>query len=330
MVNARIVGWGHYVPERVVSNAYFVALNPLFEYNEEGERVKEMDTSDAWIQQMMGVRERRRAASDEEVHHMGAKAVLSALQKTDFQPEDLEGIIVGTVTQDKQFPSAACQMRELIGARNANRCFDVGAACSGFTTALDIANAFIKQGSGPLAVVGVEKLSRMADDRDKNAPLYSGDGAGAVILYQTPYQNQGILTTYSITKTEDNRLQWIHRDKNRILRMPHGGKVLVEATRELEKACRTMTRDVGWKIEDVDQAIFHQANIRILDNVKERLELREDQVYMNIQKYGNLSAASAPIAYSEACDAGLIKADAKVLIACIGSGMVIGGAALVA
>lgn len=123
-----IVGSGYYVPETVIPNSYFESLNPLYEIDKDGRRVREVFTSDKSIRELMGVHERRRAKNGEEVHDMGAPAVIDALQKTNLSTDDLEGIIVGTVTQDMQFPSAACKIRELIGARNAMICFDVGAA----------------------------------------------------------------------------------------------------------------------------------------------------------------------------------------------------------
>ncbi len=332
-----ILGAGHYLPAEILTNQFFVNQNPLYEYTKEGEYINPVDTTDAWIQEMMGPKERRRAAKGEEVHHMAAKAVNSALANAKMRPDDLEGIVVATVTQDKQFPSAACLKQELVGARNIGYALDVGSACAGFTTAIAVANAMILQyGLGPFAVVGAEKLSRMVDYKDKNSPLF-GDGAGAVILGRTEDNQRGIMWVKGKSNPHDGRKEWIYRDEHGYLRMPCGSEVLKEATRELTHVCQeglsASRTPSGAKWDDegiLDLGIFHQANIRILQGVQRRLRLTDEQVFKNIERYGNMSSASAAVALSEAYEQGRIKEGSRVIMACIGSGMVTSAVALVA
>ena len=333
-----ILSAGHYLPAEILTNQLFVDKNPFYEWTPQGYDLENpVETSDAWIQEMMGVRERRRAAPGEEVHHMAANAVKMALEKARLKPQDLEGIVVATVTQDKQFPSAACLKQELIGARNIGHAFDVGAACAGFTTAMAVANAMISQYDwGPVAVVGVEKLSRMVDYKDKNSPLF-GDGAGAVILGRVEGNHRGIQWVKGRSNPHDGRKEWIYRDKDGYLRMPCGGAVLKEATRELTGICeeglsalRTNDGQTWNDPEVLNLAIFHQANIRILEGVQRKLRLSDDQVFKNIEKYGNMSSASAAVALSEAYEQERIREGSRVIMACIGSGMVTSAVAFVA
>src|SRR3989338_7685746 len=265
-----ILGAGHYLPAKVLTNQFFVDKNPFYEWTPQGYDLENpVETTDEWIQQMMGIKERRCAAPGEEVHHMAKNALTMALENAKLTPNDLEAVIVATVTQEnpRQFPSVACQVQEMIGANNVGYAFDVGAACAGYTTAMAIADALMEKYSlGPVAVVGVEKLSRMVDYKDKNSPLF-GDGAGAVILGRVEGNHRGIQWVKGRSNPHDGRKEWIYRDKDGYLRMPCGGAVLKEATRELTSICdeglsalRTNDGQTWNDPEVLNLAIFHQAN----------------------------------------------------------------------
>ena len=335
-----ILGAGHYLPAKVLTNQFFVDKNPFYEWTPQGYDLENpVETTDEWIQQMMGIKERRWVAPGEDVHHMAKNALTMALENAKLTPNDLEAVIVATVTQEnpRQFPSVACQVQEMIGANNVGYAFDVGAACAGYTTAMAIADALMgKYQLGPVAVVGVERLSKMVDYKDKNSPLF-GDGAGAVILQREEDPHRGIMWAKGKSNPHEGRKDWIYRDDQGKLRMPCGNQVLKEATRELTEICReglsTLRTPSGGKWDDeglLDMGIFHQANIRILEGVQKRLRLTDQQVFRNIDRYGNMSSASAAVALSEAYEQGKIKEGSRVIMACIGSGMVTSAVAFVA
>lgn len=334
-----IAGAGHYLPDTIRTNDFFVKKNPLYEVTRSGEYINPVMTSDEWIQEMMGPKERRVAPEEMSVHEMGAIALRRALERARINASELELLVFATVTENPQFPSAACSTQAMIGAQNIGYAFDIGAACAGFTSALAAASAMmsfynIKVG----AVIGAEKLSSMIDLKDKNCPLF-GDGAGAVVLQRTAEQDRGIMLVKAKSNPHEGRKDWIYReqkerDGKRYIRMPCGNEVLKEANRELVGISEHLlghytSAGRKWQ-EKLDVAIFHQANIRILHGVKKRLRLRDEQVPMNIDRYGNMSCASVAVTLSEAYEQGRIREGSHVLMACIGSGMVTSAVGFVA
>tara|TARA_Y100000034_G_C6874881_1_gene399933 strand:- start:147 stop:1130 length:984 start_codon:yes stop_codon:yes gene_type:complete len=326
MVEVKIRGFGKYVPKKVIPNSFFVRQNPLFQYSADGERVgKGIETSEDWIVKRTGIVERR-WAEGLQVHDMASLAIEQALERSPFISKDLTGIVVASVTQEGNFPSAASKVKEIIKARGASDCYDVLAACAGFPVAVDKVYTQMQKSGGVYAVVGVEKLSAITDLKDMNAPLF-GDGAGAWIL--GPAETPGVVATYQRTNTEEGKITWINQDSNGKLRMPNGKEVFKEAVLSLPLVCRKLVSDARWSLEDVDLVFFHQANKRILDVVQKELGLYGSQVFMNIQKYGNTSAASAPICSVEAFEEGRLKSGKKIIMACIGAGMITSGVAAI-
>lgn len=263
--------------------------------------------------------------------------MLRALRRANKTPEDLEGIIVATVTDPQGFPSCAQKIREKIGAKNARDCFDVAAACAGFPLALTdgalrVMNPqfYTNVGSRIYAIVGVEKLTGMLDfeDPDQNDFLF-GDGAGAVIIGPSDDQNRGIMATYADTKTEDNCITLISRDPRRMLRMRDGKKVMRVAVRGLVDAYQALIEKTGWKKEEII-LVPHQANDRIIEEGREKLELKKEQIINTIRKYGNSSSASMPIALAVGYRKRIIKPGTKVMVIGFGGSMGIYGVAYVA
>src|SRR3989344_2157627 len=324
---SKIVGVGHYLPEKVITNSYFEERNPLFQYDQNEERTGEpIITSDEWIMRRMGVAERREAGKDEYVHHLGAEAAKRALCMAGMQPDDLDGIMLTSVTQKTRFPSAAIEVQKLIGARNVKEAFDIGAACAGFPLALYHADLAVQASRGNYLVVAVDTLRKITDDTDANAPLF-GDGAGAAILSYTD-KREGILANSSGSNPFDGKSGWILQGESGKLRMPEGKSVMREAIESMVSLSKDIKNQLGWDNKDIDLIIPHQANIRILKQVGERLGL-EGKVFINIEKYGNMSPATCAVGMSEAVEQGKIKEGSKAIIVSFGAGLIYTGVGLV-
>lgn len=314
---AGIAGTGSYVPARVLTN---------FDLE------KMVDTSDEWIRERTGIRERHIAAPEETTSDLAQKAASSAIEDAGLSAADIDMIVVATITPDMPFPSAACMLQSKIGAARAF-CFDISAGCTGFVYALEIGSQFVKSGRCEnVLVVGAETLSRVTDWTHRNTCVLFGDGAGAVVLRPLESEDDGVLGSVLFSdgtagdiltlpaggsklpashETVDGRLHFIHMEGNRVYRF--AVRVMAEAA----EACLTR---FGLGPQDIDLFIPHQANKRLVDIAAERLGL-VDKSYVNVDKYGNTSAASIPLAMDEAVRAGKIKDGDLVMLVGFGAGL---------
>lgn len=314
---AAITGWGHYVPERVLTNA-------------ELERM--VETSDEWIVSRTGIKERRVAAPDESTSTLGANAARKALTVAGLEASDLDLIMVATATPDYFFPSTACVIQNLLGVTRIPA-FDIGAACSGFIYALGTATQFIRTGVySRILVIGAETLTRFTDYTDRRTCILFGDGAGAVVLEATD-QPRGLL---SLTMGADG-------SGGDLLKLPGLGTaepathevldrgdqyIKMEGAEVFKFAVRTMGDSAieaiaraGMHFREIDMLIPHQANLRIIEATAKRLDLPREKVWVNIDRFGNTSAATIPISISEAHDRGLLHDGANLLLVAFGGGL---------
>jgi 3-oxoacyl-[acyl-carrier-protein] synthase-3 len=319
MKKVGIIGVGEYLPKRVLTNA---------------DLEKMVDTSDEWITTRTGIKERRLAAKGEATSDMAIAAAKDALFNAGLNAQGVELIIVATITPDMQFPSTACFVQAALGAKHAV-CFDISAACSGFVYAISIAQQFIASGTYKNAlVIGSEVLSSITDWKDRNTCVLFGDGAAAAVLAEV--KSGGILATYlgsdgamngllkvpgggsrnpvSI-KTIEERQHYIKMEGNELFKI--AVLKMIEAAQEALKQA-DLTR------EDIDLVIPHQANIRIIMAAAKRLGLPEEKIYLNIEKYGNMSSASTATALCEAVKEGRVKKGDIVLLDAFGAGLVWG------
>jgi len=316
-----VVATGSYVPERILTNA---------------ELAKMVDTSDEWITTRTGIRERHIAAADEVTSDLAVKAAKRALQKADISAEAVDLIIVATITPDMPFPSTACFVQEKLKAVNAV-CFDVQAACSGFIYGLEIARQFVASGTANTAlVIGCEKLSCITDWQDRSTCVLFGDGAGAAILKSRPAE-RGI---FSSSISSDGKLTHllnlpgggsIHptspqtvKDRLHYLKMA-GKEVFKYAVNAMLDASNQVLKKASMKIDQVNLIIPHQANMRIIQAIGERLGAPPEKYFVNLDRYGNMSAASIPVALDEAVQKGLIKRHDIILLVAFGGGFTWGG-----
>jgi 3-oxoacyl-[acyl-carrier-protein] synthase-3 len=320
--SAKIAGIGYFVPKKVLSN----------------EDIEKMvDTSDEWITTRTGIKERRMASSDETTADLAVKAAKSALKDAKMAAEDIDLIIVATMTPDHFMPSTATIVQHKLKAKKA-AAFDVAAACSGFVYAMTVAHQFIANGFYKNAlIIGAETVTKFIDFTDRNTCVLFGDGAGAVVL-KSCKAGSGILGSYIksdgknfITipaggskqpcskETLKNRQHYIKMDGLEVFKF--GVKVVPDAVRHLLKKCKL-------KIDDVDNIIFHQANVRIVDAVCAKLKIDKEKSFVNLHKYGNTSAASIPIALCEAIKKKAVKKGDTIVLVGFGAGMTWGATAL--
>lgn len=319
MKKVGIIGVGEYLPSKVLTNA---------------DLEKMVDTSDEWITTRTGIRERRIAAKTEAASDLAVKAAREALKSAGLSCDEVELIIVATVTPDMQFPSVSCLVQRELSAKNAT-CFDISAACAGFVYAIEIARQFVARASYKNAlVIGAEVLSSITDWQDRNTCVLFGDGAGAVVLSEV--KTGGILATYlgsdgtmsdllmvpaggsrnpATQKTLENRLHFIKMRGNELF------KIAVNA---MAKAAQVAIDKAGLKCKDIDLVIPHQANVRIIMAVAKKLGFSADKIYLNINKYGNMSSASTATALCDALKEGRIKKGDIVLLDAFGAGLVWG------
>jgi len=315
-VRAGIAGTGSYVPERVLTNADLERM---------------VETSDEWIVERTGIRERRLAAPGEACSDLGTRAAERALQAAGIAASDLDMILVATCTGDAPLPSTACLIQHRLGATKASAC-DIGAACCGFVYALAVGDAYIKTGLHHVLVIGSEVMSAITNWKDRNTCVLFGDGAGAAVLSATK-EDRGILSSH------------LHSDGSlwNLICVPGGGsripptdKMLADelqyikmkgnetfkvAVKTLEESAHEALKANGMTVADLDVYVPHQANARILKAVASRLELPMEKVVMNLDRYGNTSAASIPIALDEAVRSGRIKQGHLVMMTAFGSGL---------
>lgn len=313
---AGIVGVGSYVPKNIISN---------FDLE------KIMDTSDEWIKTRTGIRERRIVDENEATSDLATKAALNAIKDANLTPEDIDLIIVATITPDMIFPSTACLVQANIKATKA-ACFDLEAACSGFIYGITVAKQFIESDTYKhVLVIGAEALSRILDYEDRSTAILFGDGAGAVVM--GPVSEGGVLSTS--LGSDGNGKDYLNIPaggsktpasedsiKNRLhfIKMA-GSDVFKFAVRIMQDASVECIESANLEIQDIDYLIPHQANIRIIEASAKRLKLSMDKVYVNLDKYGNMSAASIPVALDEAYREGKIKKGDNIVLVGFGGGL---------
>ncbi|KAF0823071.1 beta-ketoacyl-ACP synthase III [Cytobacillus firmus] len=306
-MNAGIIGIGRYLPEKVVTNA---------------DLEKIVDTSDEWIRTRTGIEERRIADDSIDTSDMAYESALKALDNAGIEAEDLDLILVATVTPDKPFPSVACMLQERLKASKA-AAMDISAACAGFMYGIITAKQFIETGTYKnVLVVGVEKLSKITDWNDRNTAVLFGDGAGAAVIGQVS-DGRGILSFE--LGADGTGAKHLYQDEYIIM---NGREVFKFAVRQMGESCINVLDKAGLSKEDVDFLIPHQANIRIMEASRQRLELPVEKMSKTVDKYGNTSAASIPIALVEELEAGKIKDDDLLVMVGFGGGLTWGAIAM--
>ncbi len=311
-----ITGWGMYVPERILTNA---------------DLEKMVDTSDEWITSRSGIKERRIAAPDEAASTLTIHAARQALVRAGLEGKDLDLIIVATVCQDYPFPSTANLVQHALGAQCG--AFDMQAACTGFLYAMSVAHQFIATGAARHAlVVGVEVLSRVLDYTDRTTCVLFGDGAGAVVMSRSE-QPGGLLGFTLGSDGARPELLWIPvggsakriDEEDLRARRPYikmqGAEVFKFATRIMGTAMEEALRNAGMSVAEMDLFIPHQANLRIIEVAAKRLGVPPEKVFVNIEKYGNTSAAAVPIALCEAIEQGRVFPGAHLGMVAFGAGL---------
>ena len=325
MQRSRIVGTGTYLPERRLTNDQLrVEMN--------------LDTSDAWIRERTGIGKRRIAGEGEATSDMATGAAKQALEMANLTAQDLDMIIVGTVTPDMPFPAAATFVQAKLGAHKA-AAFDVSAACAGSLFALSLADSYIQTGHARyILVIGAEMLTRIMDWKDRATCVLFGDAAGAMVLAPEPRPDRGILSTHLHTDGRQTDILCIPGggsakpfspevyEKREMFVKMNGREVYKTAVRVLEAVSREALDRNGYKPQDVTHVIAHQANLRILDHVMKRLEIPLDKCELNIEEVGNTSSASVPLTLDQANRKGKLKDGDLILMMAIGGGMAWGSA----
>jgi 3-oxoacyl-[acyl-carrier-protein] synthase-3 len=291
-----------------------------------------VDTSDEWIISRTGIKERRIASDDEPTSDLSKNAALKALEMAGAKPEEIDLLMVATVTPDYRCPSASCIVQEKLGLIN-SATMDIVAACAGFLHSLATADAFIKIGKyKKILIIGVEKLSSITNYKDRNTCVLFGDAAGAAVIEPTT-EDRGVMSTFLKSNGRHAQLLWIpgggsvhpYNGKNDLGRDVYlhmnGKEVFKHAVREMEAASRNVINEVGLDPEEIKIMIPHQANIRIIESTAKRLGISMDKVYLNLPKYGNTSAASVPLALDEALQEGRVKEGDIVLMTAFGGGL---------
>lgn len=318
---AKISGVGHYVPEKVLTNS---------------DLEKMMDTNDEWIVSRTGISERHIVSNGEATSHMGIHAIRELLDFTDTDPGEIDVIIVATVTPDRMFPATACLIQEEIGANNCWG-FDLSAACSGFLFALNSASRFVESGAyKKVVVVGADTMSSIMNYEDRNTSILFGDGAGAVMVEPSEEEGFGILDSLSSIdgsgaeylymaaggsekpathETVDAREHFLYQD---------GRTVYINAVKGMAEVSVQILERNGLEGADVDLFIPHQANKRIIDSTAKRLGIDESKVLLNIDKYGNTTAATIPLGIYEAVRDGRLKKGDITVLAAFGAGYTLG------
>jgi 3-oxoacyl-[acyl-carrier-protein] synthase-3 len=321
---AHIVGWGKSVPEKILTN------NDLSQM---------VDTSDEWILTRTGIRERHIVAEHESTASLSIAAAQEALRVADADPAKVDLIIVGTVTPEHSFPATACLVQDALGARQA-AAFDLSAGCTGFVYALSMASHAIECGAYQLAlVIGAETLSRIVDWTDRRTCVLFGDGAGAVVLQASEHPG-GVLSSVlgadgsggellmlpgggsrfpSTLESVTDGMHYLQMDGRRVYRF---------ATRAMARAARQALEKADLSIQDLSLLIPHQANQRIIDSAARGLKLEDGKVFVNLDRYGNTSSASVPIALCEAVESGQVKRDDTLVLVAFGAGLTWAAAAV--
>lgn len=320
---AAIVGFGSAVPSRVMTNADFE---------------KYLDTSDEWITKRTGIKERRILSEGETTSDLAVEASQKALKNAGLTPDDLDLIICGTVSPDMPFPASACFVQAKLGVHDVPA-FDISAACSGFVYSLATASQFIETGRyRNILVIGADSLSRVTDYQDRGSCILFGDGAGAVILQATDEADRGVL--YTVMHTEGSGWDYIHvpaggtltptseetvRQKQHYVKM-RGRDVYKFAVEKMQWLLGNCMEQCNLSVDDVDLVVPHQVNVRIIESATQKHNFPMEKVYLNIQRYGNTSAGSIPIALAEAVEEGQAGPGSTILLVAFGAGLTWGGA----
>ncbi|PHA01443.1 3-oxoacyl-ACP synthase [Bacillus pseudomycoides] len=306
-MNVGILGIGRYVPEKVVTNH---------------DLEKIMDTSDEWIRTRTGIEERRIADDTIDTSHMAVEAAKKALEHAGMSGEEIDLILVATVTPDRSFPAVACVVQEQIGAKHA-AAMDLGAACAGFMYGMITAQQFIQTGTYKnILVIGSDKLSKIVDWNDRNTAVLFGDGAGAVVMGAVS-EGKGVLSFE--LGADGSGGKHLYQDEYVIM---NGREVFKFAVRQLGDSCLRVLEKAGLTKEEVDFLVPHQANIRIMESARERLNLPQEKMSTTISKFGNTSASSIPIAMVEELQNGRIQDGDLIILVGFGGGLTWGAVAL--
>ncbi|SDY47867.1 3-oxoacyl-[acyl-carrier-protein] synthase-3 [Lysobacter sp. yr284] len=320
-IYARIAGTGSYLPAQVLTNE---------------DLAQRVETSDEWIRTRTGIRQRHVAAEGETTVDLAYQASLRALEAAGVQPEEIDLIVLGTTTPDLIFPSSACLLQHRLGA-NGCPAFDVNAACSGFVYALTVADKFIQSGAAKtVLVVGAETLTRMLDWSDRSTCVLFGDGAGAVVLKAD--SETGILSTHLHADGGKKELLWNpvgvsagfkpeeHNAGVRVLMT--GNEVFKHAVKALDSVVEETLEANGLDRHEIDWLIPHQANLRIIEATAKRLDMPMERVIVTVDKHGNTSSGSVPLALDEAVRSGKVQRGQLLLLEAFGGGFTWGSALL--
>ncbi|WP_270214936.1 beta-ketoacyl-ACP synthase III [Clostridium butyricum] len=314
MSNVGIAGTGAYVPSLAVTNDDISEL---------------VETNDEWIMKRTGIRERR-ISQGEDTSDMASKAALCALERADVDPRDVDLIIVATISPDMFIPSVACLVQSKIGADDA-ACFDINVACSGFVYAMEIAQSMMKSMNYKNAlIIGSETLSKVINWKDRSTCILFGDGAGAAVLQIT--EEPGIIKSY--LKSEGKKgdaltigaadfntpfsKESVERDRHIYM---NGGDVLKFAVNALADSVNKVLYETGLSMDDIKYIVPHQANVRIIQSAAKKLHTDLDKFYINLERYGNTSSASVPIALNEMYEKGMLKKGDKFILVAFGGGL---------
>lgn len=317
-MRAVITGTGSYAPSRVMTNDDFAAY---------------LETNDSWIRERTGIRERRIAAEDESTSDLAVMAATKALAAAGLSPSDLDGILLATATPDLLFPSSACLVQARLGASRAFA-FDLNAVCSGFVYAMTVAKSMVESGAASrLLVIGSEVMSRSLDWSDRGTAILFGDGAGAVVVEASSVARRG-LETFRV-RADGRHWEMIHvpgggarkTGEPPTIRMK-GGETFKMAVRQLQESVEEVLAASGVGASEISLLVPHQANIRIIDALAGRLGLPPEKVMVNIDRYGNTSAASIPVALDEAVRGGRVREGERVLLTAFGAGVTWGSGLL--
>ena len=313
MIFSKIKGVGSYLPKKVLTNK---------------DLEKTLDTTDEWITSRTGIKERHIVGSDEQTSDLAFEAAKKAISNADISTEEIDLIIVATTTPDKIFPSIACNVQTKLGIKNCPA-FDIQAVCSGFIYGLSIADKFIKtQSAKNILVIGADSMSKITDYTDRSNAILWGDGGGAVILSSS--DQQGILSTHIHADGQHEELLHVPNKniKNKIKQTitMQGSQVFKIAVNTLDKIVDEALEANNLQKKDIDWLVPHQANIRILEATAKKLQMSMDKVIVTIDRHGNTSAASIPLALDEGIISGKIKPGHLILMEAFGGGFTWGSA----
>lgn len=319
-----IAGTGRFLPDRVMTNDDMARI---------------VDTSDEWIRERTGIRERRIGPESLLASEMGAASARQALERAGLQPGDVDLLVVSTATPDRWLPSTACDIQALIGANRAVA-FDVQAACSGWLYALSVAEGYIAAGRGEVAlVVATEKMSNIIDWTDRSTCVLFGDGSGAAVLRRSSGE-RGILSSHH--GSDGSLAELLYRpaggvrdpltveavENRRHLMLMSGREIFKNAVRSMCEAADQALKKAGMSADDVDLLVPHQANIRIIEATARYAGIPMERVFVNVDRYGNMSSASIPVALDEAVEQGRIRTGSQVLMVAFGAGLTWAGITL--